>query len=271
MRAVSCRKLIMYHCSVQTITRSKGQSICAAAAYRAGDKIEDARYGLTHDYSRKSGVVHSEIIGWTGDRESLWNAAEKSERRKDAVVGREIRLALPDAGMTDEDRIYMVGQFASDLSEKFSVAVDLAIHRPDRHGDQRNHHAHILITSRPVIDDEFSSKKDRRWNGKEGSQTIREIRKRWADHWNFLAEEIGYDIGTIDHRSYKDQGVDKVPTKHLGPARSRLKKRGLHTPEPTPNAPLDQQIEDEIEEVETEILSIGISSTRRPGISLDNL
>ena len=71
-------------------------------AYRAGEKLTNERDGITHDFSRKQGVEHAEIVlpegvsaDWARDRSDLWNAAEFAEKRKDARVAREFEIALP--------------------------------------------------------------------------------------------------------------------------------------------------------------------------------
>ena len=54
--------MAIYHCSTKTVNRSSGRTAVASAAYRAGEKLEDERTGLTHDFTRKDGVVHTEIL-----------------------------------------------------------------------------------------------------------------------------------------------------------------------------------------------------------------
>lgn len=152
-----------HHLSVKKGSRAKGQSAVARAAYRAGEQLIDQRTGLTHDFSRKSGVMHTEILLPSGapprlrDRGELWNAAEAAERRKDSAVDREWELGLP-AELDDEERLAITRQFGVALTERYGIAVDVAIHRPSRHGDQRNHHAHLKGTTRVVSDAGFGGK-----------------------------------------------------------------------------------------------------------------
>ena len=142
-----------YHLSVKTVRRSQGRSATAAAAYRAAERIVCEREGRVHDYGRKGGVeatilvLPEHALEWAQDRERLWNAAEAAERRKDSVVAREWELALP-AELTPEGRLELAQAFASALVERYGVAADVAIHAPHREGDQRNHHAHVLTTTR---------------------------------------------------------------------------------------------------------------------------
>src|SRR3546814_247306 len=142
-----------FHLAVKAIGRSAGRSATAAAAYRAGVEITDERTGLVHDYTRKQGVEHSELMlptdapEWAADRERLWNAAELAETRKNATVAREYEIALPVELSADERRELALG-LAREISERHGVAVDVSIHAPGREGAQRNHHAHLLTTTR---------------------------------------------------------------------------------------------------------------------------
>ncbi|WP_170775855.1 MobA/MobL family protein, partial [Ruegeria lacuscaerulensis] len=139
--------MAIYHLSVKTVSRAKGRSATAAAAYRAGVEIADERTGEVHDYTRKSGVGHTEIILPRGaapkfeDRSTLWNAAEQAERRKNSTVAREYEVALP-AELSAEERKALACEYGHWLAERFKVGVDVAIHEPNKEGDQRNHHAH---------------------------------------------------------------------------------------------------------------------------------
>lgn len=86
--------MAIYHLSAKVISRAGGRSSVAAAAYRTAGRLRDDRQGLEHDYSRKGGVVHSEIIApenapdWMRDRDQLWNAVEAVEKRRDAQLAR---------------------------------------------------------------------------------------------------------------------------------------------------------------------------------------
>jgi hypothetical protein len=142
-----------YHLSVKTIKRSAGRSATAAAAYRSASVIECDREGRMHDYTAKRGVEACFILApddapsWAQDRAALWNAAEARETRSNSVTAREWELALPSE-LSDAARIEITRAFAAQLVERYGVAADVAIHAPHREGDQRNHHAHILTTTR---------------------------------------------------------------------------------------------------------------------------
>ena len=143
-------KMAIYHCSTKMISRGTGRSAVAAAAYRAGEKLINNRTGLTHDFTRKNGVVHSEIISNFNieiDRNQLWNLAEQCENRKDSRTAREWVIALPDELNADQ-RKQLAKDFAISLANRYGVIADLAIHEPSKGGNDKNHHAHIMLTTR---------------------------------------------------------------------------------------------------------------------------
>jgi ATP-dependent exoDNAse (exonuclease V) alpha subunit len=160
-----------YRLSAQMISRADGRNSVAAAAYRAGAALANDRNGQSYDYTRKGGVLHTEIIApapapaWAQDREHLWNAAEKSETRINSQVAREIQLSLPHE-LTEAQRQELVTEFVRDNFVAKGMVADIAIHAPSRHGDERNVHAHVLLTTRAIAPDGFAEKR-REWNAKE--------------------------------------------------------------------------------------------------------
>lgn len=218
-----------FHLAVKAISRSTGRSATAAAAYRAGIEIEDHRTGEVHDYTRKQGVEHCEIIApadapaWAADRAALWNAAEQAERRKDAKVAREYEIALP-AELSAEARRDLAVGFAREISDRYGVAVDVAIHAPGREGDQRNHHAHLMTTTRR-IGPEGLGEKTRELDVKAtASPAIDHLRERWADMQN-RALALAEVPERVDHRSFARQGIEQDATVHMGPAASAMERR----------------------------------------------
>ncbi|HIF5740202.1 TPA: MobQ family relaxase, partial [Enterobacter kobei] len=155
--------MAIYHLSVKTISRSAGRSATAAAAYRAGAKVTDERTGEIHDYTKKSGVVSTNLIlpsnapDWAHDREQLWNAAEQAETRKNSTVAREFEVALPDE-LPPSERLRLSHDFARELVARHGCAADVAIHAPSKEGDDRNHHAHILLSTRRLGLEGFGEK-----------------------------------------------------------------------------------------------------------------
>ena len=204
--------LEMYHLSVKAHSRSNGASATAAAAYRSGESITDERTGQRHDYTRRAGVVSTGIVGWTGSRESLWNAAEQAEKRINSTVAREYEIALP-ADTTDEARESMVQRFSQWLHDRYGVAVDYAIHRAHRTGDARNHHAHILTTTRRIEDGKLTEKTRILDTKQTGAAEVETIRAQWGA------------VCGMDHRSLKARGIERLPTRHEGKASTHARRR----------------------------------------------
>ncbi|MFN7137960.1 MAG: MobQ family relaxase [Limisphaerales bacterium] len=216
--------MAIYHFSVQVISRSKGRSAVAAAAYRAGELLYDERYGKTHDY-RKKNVAESVIVApenapdWVKDRARLWNAVEEAEKRKDAQLCREINLALPRELTVNQQR-ELLSDFVKDQFVKLGMIADVSIHRdnPD------NPHAHIMLTTREITSEGFG-KKVREWNEKELLETWR---AEWANYVNRALERAGH-ADRIDHRSLEAQGSNRLPTIHEGPQVRQMERRGART------------------------------------------
>lgn len=233
--------MAVYRCSTVPISRSKGQSAVASAAYRSGTKLSDNRIGEVFDYTRKSGVVAAEIFTPDGvpipDREQIWNAAEAAEKRKDSRIAREWQISLP-VELNEEQRKELSREFTQYLANRFGVAADMCIHEPSKHGDDRNHHAHIMTTTRQInIDGSLGNKasieignKDRSKAGFSGTSQdeIKEVRQQWEVICNHALERAGHDI-RVDHRSYKDQGIDLEPQKKIGVAALAMERKGLES------------------------------------------
>lgn len=221
--------MAIYHLSVKAISRSAGRSATAAAAYRAGARIEDRRSGLIHDYRRRSGVAGSFVVapataGWADDRAELWNAAELAEKRCNSTVAREYELALP-AELDAVGRSTLARRFAHHLVATYGVAADVAIHVPSVEGDQRNHHAHILTTTRVVEADRSLGAKTRVLDAAQtGSAEIEKLRSVWAEMVNQALLEAGRSE-RIDHRSRAAAGFVGPGTKHLGPDLTAVERR----------------------------------------------
>ena len=219
--------MAIYHLSVKTIGRSEGRSATAAAAYRAADKITDERTGEIHDYTRKGGVSYTEILlpdnapDWATNRAELWNAAEQSETRKNSTVAREFEIALPSE-LSEKERQRLAVDFAKEIVERHKVAADIAIHEPIRGGDNKNHHAHILITTRQLTEDGFTKKTRELDDRKSGA--VDYWRERFAELQNDRLKQNGI-TETVDHRSLEAQGIDREPSQHLGVAATHYERR----------------------------------------------
>lgn len=240
--------MAIYHCAVKIIGRSSGRSSVGAAAYRAGEKLENERDGRTHDYTRKDGVVHTEIMTpenapeWAKDREKLWNEVERAEKSIDAQLCREVEIALPSE-LTPEQQKELVRDYVKENFVDHGMIADVAIH--DK-GDG-NPHAHILLTMREVDREgnwqqkckkEYELDKDGNkqrlpsgnykcrkvetndWNKKE---SLEKWREGWEKTANHHLEKAGHEA-RIDRRSLKDQGIDREPQIHEGRAAQIQKK-----------------------------------------------
>lgn len=219
--------MAQYHFAARIIQRSKGQSAVASAAYRAGELLNDERLGKSFDYRRHLGVLHSEILApynapvWMRDRAQLWNAVEKAEKRRDSQLARSIDIALPHELNLDLNLELLRGFVQEQWVDRGMIA-DIAIHLPGRTGDIRNVHAHIALTTREITGSGFGPKA-RQWNRPEELEHWREA---WADHANRILEREGFEE-RIDHRSLSDQGIDREPTTHVGPAGKEMDQRGV--------------------------------------------
>jgi hypothetical protein len=232
-----------YHLSVKTIKRSAGRSATAAAAYRSASVIECDREGRMHDYTAKRGVEAAFILAppdapsWAQDRAALWNAAEARETRSNSVTAREWELALPSE-LSDAARIDIARAFAAQLVERYGVAADVAIHAPHREGDQRNHHAHILTTTRVLSAEGLTDKTRILDAASTGGPEIEAMRGYWAELQNHALELEGQKE-RVDHRSLevqreialsmgdtvKAEELDREPELKLGPAANAIERR----------------------------------------------
>lgn len=244
--------MAIYHLSVNTISRSAGRSATAAAAYRAGVAITDERTGLVHDYTRKGGVLHSELIlpgGGTADRAEFWNRLEAHHKRGDAVLVREVEISLPTE-LTAEQRQALAVGYARELADRYGVAADVALHAPrtvtdrelEKNPDQyhetdpetgRRHngnwHAHIMLSACHVQPDGTLGKKAVELDpihcqrAKIENMADRE-RARWGELVNAALERHGHEA-RVDHRTLEAQGIEREPTRHLGPAATGYERR----------------------------------------------
>jgi hypothetical protein len=219
-------RVAIFHCGVSVIGRKAGRGAIASAAYRAGQKLQDERTGKIYDYSRRKGVVYTNIVApqnapdWVSDRAKLWNAVEASEKRKDSQVAREIMLALP-AELDSSQRIKLIRRYIFEQFTKAGMIADFAIHAPSRQGDERNYHVHIMLTTRTITSAGFGGKA-RQWNAK---SCIYQWRQAWERHANQALEAAGFDC-RIDGRSHASRGLDLEPRLHLGHQETALERMG---------------------------------------------
>lgn len=219
------------HHSMKVFSRSKGQSAPAAAAYRLGVVMADERTGQTHDYrAKRHGVEYAATVGWDdSDPAGLWNAAEAAEKRKNSAVARESTIAIP-AEFSADERARLARGYALWLRDQYGVAATVAVHKPDRRGDERNYHAHVLFTTRTVDDaGEFGAKTRILDDHKTGSAEVERMRNEWATRCNRLLQKKGVRE-RVDPRSHKrraeENGGPVLPSvPHLGKDATALSRK----------------------------------------------
>lgn len=252
--------MAIYHCSIKIISRSSGRSAIGASAYRAGEKLLDKETGIEHDYTKKQGIVHSQIMlpihapREYKDRQTLWSEVQKIESASNAQLAREFEIALPKELNLPQSRT-LIQNFCRDLVKE-GMCVDLAIH--DK-GDG-NRHAHIMATTRaikengqwatkekknyardengeriPLIDpttgkQKVDSRNRKQWkritteaNDWNKREKVEQWRENWAKHCNRYLKTHNVQI---DHRSYKRQGIEKIPTIHEGYTARAMERNG---------------------------------------------
>lgn len=288
--------MAIYHNSTKIISRSKGRSAVGASAYRSGEKIKNEYDGIQHDYSRKGGIVYSEVMlpqqakKEFKNRAILWNEVEKIEKSKNSQLAREVEVALPKE-LNRGEQIDLVKSYIQDNFVKNGMCADLNIH--DK-GDG-NPHAHIMLTIRPIEENgewgakskkeylldkngqkiklksgQYKSKKieTTNWNTKE---FLENYRKDWADKINERLKEKGINQ-TVDHRSYEEQGIEKIPTIHEGATARKMETKGKISDRIEINKRIKainektkecnreiQKIENEIQELKNEVTKLNKS------------
>ena len=245
--------IAIYHCNISIVSRGKGKSAVAAAAYRSGEKLTNEWDGMTHDYTRKGGVVHTEIMlpphapPSFSDRSTLWNSVELYEKAGNAQLAREIDAALPTE-LSREEQIRLVREYCSSQFVSRGMCVDYAIHDTD----SGNPHCHIMLTMRPLDErGAWAAKSKKEYDLDENGERIRLPsgrykthkvdltgwndkdntllwRKAWADFTNDFLERNG-SPERIDHRSNAERGIDELPTVHMGVAACQMEKKGIAT------------------------------------------
>lgn len=245
--------MAIYHLCIKIISRGKGKSAVAASAYRSGEKIKNEYDGIVHDFTRKGGIAHTEILlpqnapQEFSDRGTLWNSVEKIEKSKNSQLAREIEVALPKE-LIREKQINLVREYVKENFVNVGMCADIALHDKN----DGNPHAHILLTMRPLNEDKTWGAKSKKeyildengekvklkngnyktrkidtvdWNEQEKAE---EWRKAWADITNKYLEENSIQE-KVDHRSYERQGIEQIPTIHLGVSATQMEKKGIAT------------------------------------------
>lgn len=228
-------RVMELHSPVKLVQRSKGRTATAAAAYRSGSRIHCERTGETHDYTRKQGIELTSLLfpadapEWAEDRAKLWNAAEKREKHPRAQTAREVEIAFPSE-FSPEQRREAGLAIGSMIVERYGVAADLCWHKPSRNGDERNHHIHILLTTRRFENGEWAKNKDRTLDdlyGK-GAEEVTSLRQGIADTLNNIATRDGLQV-YVEHLSFEKRGLDQEATQHVGATATEMERRGIKT------------------------------------------
>ena len=237
--------MALYHFHVGQIKRSAGRSAVECAAYRAGEKLYSEYYGQVSDYTRKGGVMHTEILlpphapREYADRQTLWNAVEEAERNKNAQLAYSFDIALQNEFTLDEN-ITLARKFLLDNFVSRGMIVDFAVHQPDKNGGISNPHFHVMCPIRPLNPDGTWGVKQRRVYRADGKfdavpttdwgrpETLEAWREAWAAMCNSKFEEKGLP-DRIDHRSYERQNIEQLPTVHEGVAVRQMEAKGIVT------------------------------------------
>jgi Ti-type conjugative transfer relaxase TraA len=219
--------MAIYHFSVKVISRATGASAVASAAYRSASRLHDERLDRDHDFTNKSGVVHSEVMLPDGapehltDRATLWNTVEAGEKRKDAQLSREVEFAI-QREMDQAQGIDLARDFVQREMVDRGMVADLNVHWDIGPDGLAKPHAHVMLSMREVGEDGFGAKV-RDWNR---TELVEHWREAWADHVNERLAQLDIDV-RIDHRSLNAQGIELEPQNKIGPAAGRRADEGL--------------------------------------------
>ncbi|HGN9548746.1 TPA: MobQ family relaxase [Streptococcus pyogenes] len=259
-----------FHFSVNIISRGKGKSAVASAAYISGEKIKNEWDGVTHDYTKKQGVISKEIFlpdhapKEYKDRKTLWNSVELFEKNSNAQLARNFIISLPKELSIEENK-KMLEEYIQTNFVKEGMIVDLAIHDESREGNQ-NIHAHIMTIVRPINEDGTWGQKSKKEYildekgekilNKNGKPKTRKIElttwndkgnvEKWRENFSDLCNEylVKNKIEKrVDHRSFKRQGIKQIPTIHLGASASAMERKGIRTEKGDINREIKKQNE----------------------------
>ena len=259
-----------FHFSVNIISRGKGKSAVASAAYISGEKIKNEWDGVTHDYTRKEKVLVKNIIlpdhipKEFNDRSTLWNKVEMAEKNSNAQLARQFIIGLPKELTLSENK-NLVERFIKENLTSQGMIVDYAIHdeSQDKNG---NIHCHIMTIMRPINEKgEFlaKSKKEYILNekgekvlNKNGKPKTRKVElttwndkgnvEKWRENFSDLCNEYLAKNNIekrVDHRSFKRQGIKQIPTIHLGASASAMERKGIRTEKGDINREIKKQNE----------------------------
>ena len=243
------------HYRIKISTRRKGHSAVAQAAYQSGDRLFDERENKTKYYSDKRGIVYTEILlpvnapREYADRNTLWNAVEAAENNWNSQLARRFEIALP-IEIPMEERVALIRQHCMEQFVSKGMIADIAVHDPDPPG--HNPHAHVMLTMRPMDENgKWMEKAHREYLLDENGERVRDAKgkfvfrkvptvdwndrgnaERWRSAWEDLQNRYLEAAGRperISMKSYQRQGIDRIPTVHMGPAVTAMERRGIMT------------------------------------------
>ncbi|HEO3245697.1 TPA: MobA/MobL family protein [Streptococcus agalactiae] len=259
-----------FHFSVNIISRGKGKSAVASAAYISGEKIKNEWDGVTHDYTRKEKVLVKNIIlpdhipKEFNDRSTLWNKVEMAEKNSNAQLARQFIIGLPKELSLSENKNLVERYIKENLTSQ-GMIVDYAIHdeSQDKNG---NIHCHIMTIMRPINEKgEFLAKSKKEYIldekgekilNKNGKPKTRKVElttwndkgnvEKWRENFSDLCNEYlakNKIEKRVDHRSFKRQGIKQIPTIHLGASASAMERKGIRTEKGDINREIKKQNE----------------------------
>lgn len=259
-----------FHFSVNIISRGKGKSAVASAAYISGEKIKNEWDGVTHDYTRKEKVLVKNIIlpdhipKEFNDRSTLWNKVEMAEKNSNAQLARQFIIGLPKELTLSENK-NLVERFIKENLTSQGMIVDYAIHdeSQDKNG---NIHCHIMTIMRPINEKgEFLAKSKKEYIldekgekilNKNGKPKTRKVElttwndkgnvEKWRENFSNLCNEYlakNKIEKRVDHKSFKRQGIKQIPTIHLGASASAMERKGIRTEKGDINREIKKQNE----------------------------
>lgn len=239
--------MAIYYSRLSTVCRSKGHSVVAAAAYRAGIRLTDERTEQAHDFSKRRGVLSTTMLArgnvpWAVDIEKAWSLAERAEVRRNARTGRELIVALP-AELSDHETGVLAHELGQDLVDVYGVAVLVAVHAADAHGDERNRHVHLLMSTRVVEEGGFGAKVRVLDDRTTGPLEAQAMRTRVADRINGALARAGRAM-RVDARTLNEQAsaaatrgdfdavvaLSRAPMRHQGRVATAMARRGEASP-----------------------------------------
>lgn len=229
------------HSHAQIIRRSDDRDVVGKSAYNSRSNLTNRNTHKTHYHKNKGGLVYETILipsdspNWVEeiipDRGALWSAVDKREIRKDSQLARELDVSLLSE-LNVQQNIDVLVSCVQRVFVNRGMIADIAMHEPPKAGDQRNVHAHILLTLREITPTGFGLKV-RAWNNR---SLIREWRESFCNEANLCLVQNGFEP-RLDHRSFKERNIDKEPTRYKGPTYKRSKQKSKDRD--VPKGPVD--------------------------------